>query len=256
MKKRISILLAALTLALSLVVPASAADETMNCIFDLADVLTYEEWTELEERATELSVRHDCGVYAVLLDDYTSYGDGDVYDVTTQIYHSGELGLGDGRDGIIVLLSLADRDYAMFVYGDRAEDAFDSYGREQLEQAFLDDFGSDDWYTGLSDYLTAFDEYMTSAENGEPVRESSTLGIVCAIGVSILIALVVCLILKSRMKSVYTKVEANEYVAAGGLTLSESYDNYTHTTETRRPIETESTEDRSGGGGSGRSGKF
>lgn len=63
------------------------------------------------------------------------------------------------------------------------------------------------------------------------------------------------------MKTVHQKVEANEYVAPGGLQLSKQYDRYTHTTETRTKISSDSdsggsTSSCSGGGGSGRSGKF
>ena len=55
-----------------------------------------------------------------------------------------------------------------------------------------------------------------------------------------------CLMLKRKMQTVHKKVEANEYVAAGGLTLTKQYDRYTHTTETRRKIH-----DDSDSGGSG-----
>ena len=54
-----------------------------------------------------------------------------------------------------------------------------------------------------------------------------------------------CLLLKRKMQTVHKKVEANEYVAAGGLTLTKQYDHYTHTTETRRKIHDDSD---SGGG--------
>ena len=79
-------------------------------------------------------------------------------------------------------------------------------------------------------------------------------------------ALLVCMILKGQMKSVRKGVDANVYTTAGGgLKLTDSYDHYTHTTETRRKIESDSggggrssggTVSRSGGGGHGRSGKF
>ena len=79
------------------------------------------------------------------------------------------------------------------------------------------------------------------------------------IGASCLIALIVTLILKSKMKSVRTGTEASAYVV-GGLQLINSSDVYTHTTETRTKIESESDSgsdgSHSGGGGSGRSSHF
>ena len=97
------------------------------------------------------------------------------------------------------------------------------------------------------------------------MRSSPLPAIGIAVAVSCLIAFLVCMILKGQMKSVRKGVDANVYTTAGGgLKLTDSYDHYTHTTETRRKIESNSgggrssgeTVSRSGGGGHGRSGKF
>lgn len=237
-------------------------DADMNYIFDLSDQLSYEEWAELEARASDISQRHGCGVYAAFVDDFTEYGGGnDVYKTTYQLYHASELGMGADRDGIIILLSMDDRDYAMFVYGDHAEYAFDRYGQKKLEDAFLGYFGDNDWYGGVSHYLDTCDEYLTRAEEGKPVRKNTLPIYLIVVAASCAIAGGICLMLKWQMKTVHKKAEANEYVAAGGLNLTKQYDRYTHTTETRRKIHDDSDSDSgtsscSGGGGSGRSGKF
>ena len=237
-------------------------DADMNYIFDLSDQLSYEEWAELEARASDISKRHGCGVYAAFVDDFTEYGGGnDVYKTTSQLYHASELGMGADRDGIIILLSMDDRDYAMFVYGDHAEYAFDRYGQKELEDAFLGYFGDNDWYGGVSHYLDTCDEYLTRAEEGKPVRKNTLPIYLIVVAASCAIAGGICLMLKWQMKTVHKKAEANEYVAAGGLNLTKQYDRYTHTTETRRKIHDDSDSDSgtsscSGGGGSGRSGKF
>lgn len=235
----------------------------MKYIFDNSDLLTFDEWEKLEARAADISQRHGCGVYVAFVDDFTEYGDGnDVYKTTYQLYHSNELGMGENRDGIIILLSMAERDYAMFVYGTYAETAFNSYGQEKLEKAFLGNFKEDDWYGGVSNYLSTCDEYLTRADAGKPVRESPALLIAIAVVASCLLSGAICLFLKRSMKTVHQKVEANEYVAPGGLQLSKQYDRYTHTTEVRSKISSSDdssssgTSSCSGGGGSGRSGKF
>lgn len=77
--------------------------------------------------------------------------------------------------------------------------------------------------------------------------------------IGIVLALAVCLFLKAKMKSVRQGAEADTYVTAEGLNLTEQYDNYTHTTETRRKISQDSdggSSDHSGGGGSSTSGKY
>ena len=236
----------------------------MKYIFDNSDLLTFDEWEKLEARAADISQRHGCGVYVAFVDDFTEYGYGnDVYKTTYQLYHANELGLGENRDGIIILLSMADRDYAMFVYGEYAEYAFDEYGKEKLEEQFLGDFGEDDWYGGISNYLDACEEYLTKADAGKPVRRPYWIWFVISAGCSCLAAGTVCLWLLRKMKSVHQKAEADAYLTAGGLHLTKQYDRYTHTTETRTKIQKESsggsggsTYSESGGGGSGRSGKF
>ena len=198
----------------------------------------------------------------MLIDDYLDYSSGgDVYDTTTEIYHALKLGSGRSRNGIIILLSMDDRDYAMFVYGENAEYAFNKYGQAQLEDEFLGYFGNNDWYGGILHYLDACDEFLTRAEEGKPVRQNPLPIYLIVVAVSFVISLAVCLVLKWKMKTVRKKIEANEYVSAGGLHLTEQYDRYTHTTETRTKIHSDSdsgggSSSRSGGGGSGRSGKF
>ena len=57
------------------------------------------------------------------------------------------------------------------------------------------------------------------------------------------------------MKSVRKGAEADVYVTAEGLELTERSDIYTHTTETRRRKNSKDGSE-SGGGGSGRSGHY
>ena len=204
--------------------------------------------------------------------DYSEYYD-DPYETAYQFYHGYTLGEGEDRDGVILMLSMSNRKYATFFYGPKAEYAFDAYGQELMEEEFLDDFRDDDWYDGFEDYLEVCDEYLARAEAGDPVRRddssaggSSVSGIgttilVC-LGISAVIAMIVCLILRGKMKSVRKGTHADAYVT-GSLNLTASRDQYTHTTETRTKIEHESSDSGgggssacSGGGGSGRSGSF
>lgn len=227
-------------------------------IYDTLGFLSDSEWKSLDTQARRIAEEHKCGVYVVLVDDYTYYGDGSVYQATTEVYHNNDFGYGDERNGIIILLSMEYRDYAMFVYGEYAEYAFNSYGQKELENSFLDYFGDDRWYEGISSYLSTCEEYLIKADAGNPVQEPYILWILGSIGISCAASGAVCYALILRMKSVHRKVEANEYIGVNGLRLTNQYDRYTHTTQTRTKIEKPSTGTRSesGGGGSGRSGKF
>lgn len=275
MKKKISAMLLALLMAFTLCTPAWASNGIMNYIIDAEDVLDYDEWDALEDRAAEISQRHNCGVYVYFTEDYTYYGDGSAYDVARLLYSHPDapLGLGEDMVGILLLVSLSERDWALYVYGDQAVYAFGNDPQDGLSDEFLPYFADDDWVGGFSAYLTTCDEYLTRAEQGDPVhgdnntpvtdntqgddaQASPVKGVLTAVGISCLIALLICLVLKGKMKSVHRKSEARNYTTNGGLRLTEKYDHYTHTTESVRHIEKSSGDGGGGGGSSGSSGKF
>ena len=269
-RKRISFALAVM-LVFSLCIPCLTADafaETgaeMRYVADTYGLLSFDERTALEKQAERISKQYGCGVYIVTVADYASYGTGDVLTVAAQIYHYSDagFGVGDGRDGIMLLLSMVDRDYALYVYGERAEYAFNDYGLERLEDAFLGDLGRNNWFGGLSGYLSACEEYLARAGEGRPVQASPVGPILVSVVISCCLALMVCAVMANQMKTIHKKSEARAYVTAGGLRLTRQVDQYTHTTQMRRKIQSSSGGTRGGvggiggfGGGGGRSGKF
>ena len=277
MKRRIVCILLVALLLLGLCctafaeAPAATEPQLWN-ITDTVGLLTSDEDLTLEARAEEISAQYGVGIYLLILEDYSEYYD-DPYETAYELYHQNTLGMGEDRDGVILLMSMSDRKYATFFYGPKAEYAFDAYGQELMEEEFLDNFRDDDWYDGFEDYLEVCDEYLARAEAGDPVRgdyssaggsDGSGIGttILVCLGISAVIAMIVCLILRGKMKSVRKGTHADAYVT-GSLNLTASRDQYTHTTETRTKIGHESSDSDgggssacSGGGGSGRSGSF
>ena len=261
MKRKITLFLLLALLLTLLVIPVQAAE--LNYVTDAAELLTAQQWNVLETLCSDISDHYQCGVYIVTVEDFTEYGSGDVFEVTHGIYHGYSLGKGADRNGLILLLSMAERDFALFVYGDTAEHAFNTYGQQQLENRFLPSFTEDDWYGGFLAYAETCSEYLALAAAGEPVRENPTSLILLFVGISFFISLLVVNFLKLGMKNVRKQSQAFRYLS-GKLNLTGQHDQYTHTTETRRKIESgsgssgsgSSSAARSGGGGSGRSGKF
>ena len=249
MKKRLLCLLLVLVTALALCVSAAAAAQTgaqLNYVTDAAGLLREGERARLEKMAEAVSQKYRVGVYIVTVEDFRDYHADGVYKATYTIYHNYTMGEGPNRDGIMLLLSMDDRDWAMFCYGKRCEYAFNSYGQEKLEKIFLDNFGENDWYGGFEDYVKECRVYLEKASAGKPVRASLFYPLLIVIGLSLLAAAAV--------------VTANAYVAAG-LRLTEQTDHFTHKTTSSRKIERSSSsgsssQSESGGGGSGRSGKF
>lgn len=241
-------------------------------VADGAGILDEDEKDKLESRAEEIASGYNIGVYIVTVPDFRAYSTEDVFHAAIAIYKANDLGYGDGKNGVLLLLSMADRDYNLLCNGDWGNEAFTDAGREAMTAFFLDDFHNNDWYAGFSDYLTWTDKYLAKAEAGKPydsgnlplsteqkvIRFGIVLGVLLL--VPVIIASIVTAVQAAKMKSVAKATRASAY-AKGGLQLTGNADIYTHTTEHRTRIE----RDIDSGGGpvsshdgsfSGTSGKF
>ena len=242
-------------------------------VSDTAGLLTAEEQTKLEETAERISQQYQCGVYVVTLDDYRAFGNFNSYwDFSQAFYSRYQMGLGDSHDGILLIMSMAERDYSLLAYGSNAHYAFTDYGKEVLENQFLDDFRRNDWYSGFHDYIDGCGELLARAAAGEPLDVSydsrsgipDSAGTAIVIAVPMLVAFGACEGMKRKMKPVGRQNRADEYVVPGGIHLSLKRDVFLNRTVTRTVIHTENRDSSSGGGGttvnsqgfSGHSGKF
>ena len=264
MKRFLSILTAVLLLAL-LAVPVSAAETPEYCVYDVAELLTDEEYWTLEDYAQEISTVQQCAVYFVTVEDYRDYGTGTIYDVSMDIFEGNGFGMGEKRDGVLLLLSMADRDYYLLAHG-FGDTALTDYGKDYISEEFLDNFGDNDWYGGCMDYLTYTDALLSQARAGNIYDRGSSItggqlwlwSLILGAG----IAAVVCLLQRAMMrKKVRMQTDALGYLEGGKADITRRSDRYTHTTEIRREIKQETSSTDSGGhshsgGYSGKSGKF
>lgn len=269
MKKKLCVLFSGFVLLFACVCPSIAfADSPPSYVLDEAHLLTESQVLALEEKASDISEKYGCGLYILTVDDFTEYTTGGAYSAATSLYLEKDLGLGNDASGQLLMLSMADRDFALIAHG-YGNTAFTTYGNEYLRKKFLDDFADDDWYGGFEDYLDTSARLLKTAQKGKPFdRGSATpagwaLGITICSVVGFLIAWAVLRSFKSALKSVYSGETANEYVLKDGLDLNVCTDQYTHTTQTRVYIEPAKSSSGSGsssssssGGFTGSSGKF
>lgn len=190
-------------------------------------------------------------------------------------------GVGYGKDGILFLISMGDRDYATVTHG-KAVYVFTDYGLDQLHAHMQPLLSSGDYAGAMDRYLTDAEKYLKDYREtgrvydyGNPVQLESPWERLKGVAPIILLAglgigLIVAFSLKSQLKSVRRKQNAASYVVNGSFQLTRCQDIYLYTTTTRRKIETNngggggfggrggSSTFRSSSGGSfgGRSGKF
>lgn len=295
MKKRlISLLLLGLLLA-AVLAPAALAEsaeapQDFPYVLDNAGLLTDSQRQALEAKAADYSAAHQCKLYIVTVEDHSVYNP-DVVKATQGIFTYYKLGYGEGQDGVILLLSMKERDYDLEGHGDKGETICGYESSWIIEDAFLDNFRSNDWYGGFSDYLDACDAQLTKLENGEDVtagadiitgpdgldyhsynrpdmestyRRNRLIKLAVVIVAPLLVALAVCSAFKAQMKTAKEATRADDYLVPHSVKLRIRDDRFTHRTETRTLIESDSgsrgggggSSFHSGGGFSGRSGKF
>ena len=234
-------------------------------VIDDARLLTMEQRQELNTYAEKITETYGMGIYIMSVDDFHNYGEEpQIFDVLWNYYHDNSLGYGADRQGMILMLSIAERDFATFFYGEDTEYAFNGFGQAQLENYFLDDFGSDDWYDGFMDFLTASEDFMAKAAAGEPVRDNPWSLASVFVLIALFVSFVVTRLLWMKMANVAAQKGAKRYQTAEGLVLTKQIDQFLTQTIRRRKIESSdsgsgrsgSSRAHSGGGGSGRSGKF
>ena len=276
MKRRLSIALVVLFAILLLPGASSSAEQQTELpyfVSDAAGLLTTEQWQRLENTAKSISEQYRCGVYIVTLDDYRDFGSySSFWDFSEEFYTRYHMGLGERRNGILLILSMDDRDYSLLAYGSDANYAFTDYGKDVLENRFLDNFRRDDWNGGFSDYLDGCAELLSKAANGTPVDVSydsrgempDSVSTAIIAGVPLLTGFGICEGMRRKMKPVRRQTKADEYILPGGIDLSLKRDVFVNRTVTRTVIRTENRDSNFGGGGttvnshgfSGHSGKF
>lgn len=168
MKRKICSFLLAFLLLLALTPAALADGAQLSYITDDAGVLTASETASLEKAAQHIAQRYGVGIYLVTVNDACRIDSRGTYEAAYTYYHRNSLGAGAERNGAILLLSMNDRAFAHFYYGEKSEYAFNRYAQEQIEDTFLDNFRENDWYGGFSDYLSACGEYLALAAEGHP----------------------------------------------------------------------------------------
>ena len=210
----------------------------------------------------------------VIVGDYREFVNGNIETFTEEVFHSYGLGRGESENGVILGMSMDDRDYDIYAHGDFGNYAFTDYGKEQLADSFLDNFRRDDWAGGFRDFVRNSGELMRRAKNGEPVDQwisdepEEHFGVI-----ELFICLIVGLVtggatvggMKKQMKTAVEQTRASGYVPKGGVNLRVQSDQFVNRVVTSHRIRRE--QNRSGGhyggttisgshGGSHHSGKF
>ena len=245
MKKILISLLLSLTLLLSLGA-AVHGEARLDYVTDGAGLLTEAEVQDLRNRAARISEQYSCGVYIVVVDDYTKYANGSIENFAETVFDSYGLGYGSSGDGVLLAMSMNDRDYDIYAHGDFGNYAFTDYGKSQLAESFLDNFRRNDWAGGFRDFIETSGSMMRQAKEGNPVdiwisdpvqpqprfslgKLLASLGIGCVVGGGIVGGM------KHSMTTAVRQTRAENYLV-GGVKLKAQSDQFVNRVVNRHVI--------------------
>ncbi len=288
LQKQTLALLLSVMLLLSLCVGAFAAageipaDRQKPLLVDDADLLSDSEETALLlllEQKSE-TVQADIAVVTVEDTDGT-----DVATYAMDYYDYNGYGQGDDNDGVLLLISMAERDYYITTTGFCIE-AITDYGRETIEGDFLpalsagsyadafrtfaagcetliqsaregnvydyysSDSDSDNGYGGY--YNDAYEYFGGEEFSGTVSRPFNVVpNLLLALAIGFALALITVSAMKGKLKTVHHRYEASNYVVPGSLALQQSEDRFLYSNVTQTPIPRHDDNHSSHGGFSG-----
>lgn len=246
MKRKLLATLLAVALCAGFALGISAASGAD--IYDEADLLSSAEEAQLAEKLSNIGGQFNAQI--VIMTVPASDGDIDVF--VEDVYDNMNMGRGENRDGVLLLVCMDSREYRILSNG---------FAGMAIDSGDIDDIG-DVIVSDLSDgnYAAAFDEfadqcayYLDGYLNGFPFNTGKNLVISLIIG--IVAGLIVAFALKGQLKSVRQQKQANVYIKSGSIQVTASRDLFLY----REVSRTKKQSSNSSGSGSSRNvggGKF
>lgn len=259
MKKRI---IGLFILCMIFSIPAFAENNDVNRLNDYAGLFTEEENQKLNAKLDEASERLQFDIVAVTSDNL---GGKNYTDFADDFYDNNGYGYGDEFDGALLLISMEPDNHMCWI-------STSGFGITAITDAgieyFLDDIvdiglASGDYYYAVDTFADLCDSFVVQARTGRPYDvgympydkfDAATVIIwfVFAAVIGLIIGGIYTAVLKSKMKTVYLRQTADDYVKSDSLNITKSNEIflYRNVTKTKRTPSNSGGGDRVGGGSS------
>ncbi|MBE6657409.1 MAG: TPM domain-containing protein, partial [Ruminococcaceae bacterium] len=136
-------------------------------------------------------------------------------------------GFGSSYDGVLLLVSMEDRDWWISTSG-YGITAFTDWGIDCLSDRFLPDLGNGFYADAFEIFVQGCDEYITLAKNGtpfdigsEPFDPGTALGISAVVG--LIASLIIVSSMKAQLKTVRQQNAAN-YLKRDSMKITDSHE--------------------------------
>lgn len=242
-----------LVLCAGLAVSAGAAGREL--VVDEAGLLTRSERDTLLMQAERISEQYQCAVAVVTV---SSLGGKSAEEFADDFYDDWGYGYGPSRDGILLLISMEYRDWAMSTSG-KAIGIFSDSKLNRIFRAFRSDLQDGRYAAAFGCYLNECDRILAGGQEtgGLPL---GVWGILICLALGFVFAAIPLALMKRKMKSVRSQPAAETYVRSGSLQLTEQSERFLYRNVQRIRRETSShgssvhtsSSGRSHGGASGK----
>lgn len=218
-------------------------------VCDGADLLTEGEEAALLSKLDEISVRQRTDVAVVTA--YTLGGKTPA-EYAGDFYDNNGFGFGDGKDGVLLLVSMEDRDWYILTNG-FGNTAVTADGIEYISNSITHYLSNEEYAQAFGTYAELCDEFFAQAQSVEPYGEGNmpkesfnvlfSLCISAALGFAV--AFISTGIMRGKLKTVRHQPAASNYIKDGSMNVTECRDLYLYSHISRIPRPKES-----GSGGS------
>lgn len=225
-------------------------------LVDEAGLLSEAERADILGKLDLVSERQKLDIVIVTMDSIgTSYPEAfadDYFD-----YHS--YGYNESRDGVLLLISMKDRDWHMSTRG-YAIKAFTDAGMDYISEKFVPYLSKGDYASAFDVFIGECDRFVTHARNGKPYdignlpkTYDAPVIIAGSVTVGLIIAVIVVIVFMGQLKSVRAKKNAADYIVDGSMKIDDSRDIYLYANVTKRARPKQNSSSSGGGSSTHRS---
>lgn len=250
MKKRVVSIIFAIFLVSLSVLPAFAESEgasTYGRLVDNAKLLSEDEYSQLKEHIDTVSEKY---TFDVVIVTEKSIGEKTPTEYADDFFDYNGYGEGDNHDGILFLLDMENRKWAISTTG-AGIPYFTDYGQEKIMDDVKPYLSDGEYYDAFDTFVTMCDDYINKAITDEPYDVNNQPKTIIPIyyiifggvGIGALVGFIVVLIMKSKLKTVRMQPLASSYVKSGSFKLKEHSDLYLYRniSKTAKPKDNDSS---------------
>lgn len=231
MTKKIICFLLILVFAICSVIIVNANPETnlvneSTVVYDEAELLSESEEAVLLSKLQEISKKYNAQISIVTL---SSMEGADIDRFVEYLYDEAELGYGENKDGVLLLLSMDPREFRILSNGFAAS-AITLSDIESITDYITPDLSEGYYADAFNAFADECEYYLNGYINGFPFEFGTNLLIALVVG--LIAAFIGTLILKGQLKSVRRQNEANVYVKPGSMQITQAGDFFMYRTIT------------------------